>query len=65
MLFLIPALYVAVAAYAIAAAVTMGLEIVIFFARVFDPRRKLRKAEARVERLSQEMKVVESRDIDP
>lgn len=68
MLFLIPALYVAVGAYAIAAAVTMGLEIIIFFARVFDPRRKLQKIETRLERertrLSQEMKA-ESRDTDP
>ena len=72
MLFLIPALYVAVGAYAIAAAVTMGLEIVIFFARVFDPRLALRRAEARLARertrLSQEIAPVaidESRDVTP
>jgi hypothetical protein len=37
-LFLIPAAYVAVACYAIASAVTLGLEIVVFFARAIDPR---------------------------
>lgn len=50
MLFLIPALYIAISTYAIAAAVIIGLELVIFFARVFDPRLPLRRAEARVER---------------
>lgn len=66
MLFLIPALYVAVAAYAIAAAVTMGLEIIIFFARVFDPRLALRRAEARLAReqtrLSTEIAVMDPGD---
>ena len=50
LLFLIPATYIAVACYAIAAAVSLGLEIVIFFARAVDPRLPLRRAERRLER---------------
>ncbi|HUH01523.1 MAG TPA: alkaline phosphatase family protein [Kofleriaceae bacterium] len=47
---LIPATLVAVAFYAMAAAVTLGLEIVIFFARAVDPRVHLRRLEAAAER---------------
>lgn len=47
---LIPATLVAVAFYAMAAAVTLVLEIVIFFARAVDPRLRLRRLEAAAER---------------
>jgi hypothetical protein len=40
LLFLIPAMYIAISSYAIAAAVTLGLELVVFFARAIDPRRR-------------------------
>jgi hypothetical protein len=52
-LVLAPATWVAVSFVAIASAVTLGLELVIFFARGFDPRvrlRRLKRATARVER---------------
>ena len=48
--FLIPALYMAVTCYAIAVAVTLGLELVIFFARAVDPRQRLRRLERATER---------------
>jgi hypothetical protein len=47
---LVPATYIAVASYAMAAAVTLGLELVIFFARAVDPRRRLRRLEQASER---------------
>jgi hypothetical protein len=47
---LIPATLVAVAFYAMASAVTLVLEIVIFFARAVDPRVRLRRLEAAAER---------------
>ncbi len=50
LLFLIPAGYIAVASFAIAAAVSLSLEIVVFFARVFDPRLPLRRAQRRLQR---------------
>jgi hypothetical protein len=50
LLFLIPAMYIAVACYAIAAAVSLGLETIIFFARAADPRLPLRRAERRLEK---------------
>jgi hypothetical protein len=55
LLFLIPAMYIAVACYAIAAAVSLGLELVIFFARAVDPRLPLRRAERRVEKEKQRL----------
>ena len=42
---LIPATLIAVASFALASAVTLGLEIVIFFARAVDPRVRLRRLE--------------------
>jgi hypothetical protein len=42
---LVPATFVAIACYALAAAVTISLEIVIFFARAVDPRVRLRRLE--------------------
>lgn len=39
---LVPATYIAVACHALAVAVTLGLEILIFFARAVDPRVRLR-----------------------
>jgi 2,3-bisphosphoglycerate-independent phosphoglycerate mutase len=50
LLFLIPAMYLAVACYAIAAAVTLSLEVVIFFSRAVDPRSPVRRAERKLER---------------
>ena len=47
---LVPAAYIAVACHALAAAVTLGLEIVIFFARAVDPRVRLRRLERAAER---------------
>jgi len=38
----VPATYIAVASHALAVAVTLGLEILIFFARAVDPRVRLR-----------------------
>jgi len=40
---LIPANYIAVATYAFGAALLLGLEIVVFFARALDPRIRLRR----------------------
>lgn len=45
MVLLIPATYIAVACYALASAVTLTLEILIFFARAVDPRMRLRRLE--------------------
>jgi hypothetical protein len=42
---LIPATLIAVACFALASTVTLGLEIVIFFARAIDPRVRLRRLE--------------------
>lgn len=42
---LVPAMFVAIACYALAAAVTISLEIVVFFARAVDPRVRLRRLE--------------------
>jgi len=42
---LIPATLIAVACFALASTVTLGLEIVIFFARVMDPRVRIRRLE--------------------
>ncbi len=42
---LIPATLIAVACFAMASTVTLGLEIVIFFARAVDPRVRLRRLE--------------------
>lgn len=42
---LIPANYIAVATFALGAALLLGLEIVIFFARAVDPRVRLRRLE--------------------
>lgn len=42
---LVPATFVAIACYALAAAVTITLEIVIFFARAVDPRVRMRRLE--------------------
>ncbi len=47
---LVPAAYIAVACHALAAAVTLGLEIVVFFARAVDPRVRLRRLERAAER---------------
>jgi hypothetical protein len=47
---LVPATYIAVACHALAAAVTLGLEIVVFFARAVDPRVRLRRLERAAER---------------
>jgi len=45
MLVIIPGTFVAVACYAMAVSVTLGLEIVVFFARAVDPRVRLRRLE--------------------
>ncbi|HEU5059753.1 MAG TPA: hypothetical protein VFU21_24645, partial [Kofleriaceae bacterium] len=50
MLVLVPATYVAVACHALAVAVTLGLEIVVFFARAVDPRVRLRRLERAAQR---------------
>jgi len=47
---LIPATLIAVASFALASAVTLALEIVIFFARAVDPRVRLRRLERAAER---------------
>ena len=47
---LVPATSIAVACHALAAAVTLGLEIVVFFARAVDPRVRLRRLERAAER---------------
>ena len=47
---LVPATYIAVACYAMASAITLGLEIVIFFARAVDPRIRLRRLERATQR---------------
>jgi phosphopentomutase/2,3-bisphosphoglycerate-independent phosphoglycerate mutase family metalloenzyme len=39
MLFLIPAMYIAMACYAVAAALTLSIEVVVYLARLLDPRR--------------------------
>jgi hypothetical protein len=58
MMVLVPATYIAIACYSIATVVTLGLEIVVFFARAVDPRvriARLEKATAREkERLRRE-----------
>lgn len=45
LLVLIPGTLVAVACFAVAAGVSLGLEIVVFFARAVDPRVRLRRLE--------------------
>ncbi len=50
MLVLVPATYVAVACHALAVAVTLSLEIVVFFARAVDPRVRLRRLERAAQR---------------
>jgi hypothetical protein len=50
MLVLVPATYIAVACHALASAVTLGLEIVVFFARAVDPRVRLRRLERAADR---------------
>jgi len=55
LLFLIPAMYIAVACYAIAATVTQALEFVVFFARAVDPRLPLRRAERKLERVKRRL----------
>ncbi|RMH41928.1 MAG: hypothetical protein D6689_09770 [Deltaproteobacteria bacterium] len=55
LLFLIPAMYISVACYAAAAGASLGLELVVFFARVFDPRWALRRAQRRVDRERQRL----------
>jgi 2,3-bisphosphoglycerate-independent phosphoglycerate mutase len=50
MVVLVPATYVAVACHALAVAVTLGLEIVVFFARAVDPRVRLRRLERAAQR---------------
>jgi Type I phosphodiesterase / nucleotide pyrophosphatase/Metalloenzyme superfamily len=47
---LVPATYVAVACHALAGVFTLGLEIVIFFARAVDPRVRLRRLERAADR---------------
>jgi len=47
---LIPATLIAVACFALASAVTLALEIVIFFARAVDPRVRIRRLERAAER---------------
>jgi hypothetical protein len=56
---LVPATYVAVACHALSGAVTLGLEIVVFFARAVDPRVRLRRLERAAER---ERRRLENRD---
>jgi len=56
---LVPATYIAVACHALAGAVTLGLEIVVFFARAVDPRVRLRRLERAAER---ERRRLENRD---
>ena len=50
MLVLVPATYVAVACHALAVALTLSLEIVVFFARAVDPRVRLRRLERAAQR---------------
>lgn len=50
MMVLVPATYIAVACHALAVAVLLGLEIVVFFARAVDPRVRLRRLERAAER---------------
>ena len=45
MMVLIPATYIAIACYWIATVVTLGLEIVVFFARAVDPRVRIARLE--------------------
>ena len=47
---LVPATSIAVACHALAGTVTLGLEIVVFFARAVDPRVRLRRLERAAER---------------
>jgi hypothetical protein len=47
---LVPATHIAVACHALAGAVTLGLEIIVFFARAVDPRVRLRRLERAAER---------------
>ncbi|HEY8142362.1 MAG TPA: alkaline phosphatase family protein [Kofleriaceae bacterium] len=49
-LVLVPATYIAAACHALAVAVTLGLEIVVFFARAVDPRVRLRRLERAAQR---------------
>jgi hypothetical protein len=49
-LFLIPAMYIAVACFAVAAAASLSLELIVFLARAADPRLPLRRAQRRVAR---------------
>ena len=53
---LVPATYVAVACHALAVAVTLGLEFVVFFARAVDPRVRLRRLERAAERERRRLK---------
>ena len=46
LLVLIPGTFVAVGCFAMAAGISLGLEIVVFFARAVDPRVKLRRLES-------------------
>jgi hypothetical protein len=66
MIFLIPAMYIAVSCYAVAAAATLGLEVVVFFARAVDPRQRLRRLERAMKkeriRLSSEIDLPIARD---
>jgi hypothetical protein len=50
LMMLVPATFIAVACHALAGAVTLGLEIVVFFARAVDPRAHLRRLERAAER---------------
>lgn len=50
MLVLVPATYVAVACHALAVALTLSLEIVVFFARAVDPRVRLKRLERAAQR---------------
>jgi hypothetical protein len=50
LMMLIPATFIAVACHALAGAGTLGLELVVFFARAVDPRAHLRRLERAAER---------------
>ncbi len=47
---LVPATFIAVACFAVAATMTLGLEIIVFFARAVDPRVRLRRLERAAQR---------------
>jgi hypothetical protein len=49
-LVLVPATYVAVGYFALATALTLGIEIIVFLARGLDPRQRLRRLERAAER---------------